>query len=71
MDENATIKLGKSMTITNSIETLHIYYERLESEPDARVIAQRKRRSLETALKRKTQGVRLFIASLIASHKIS
>lgn len=71
MDEIVTISPGESMTIPNKIEPLRIYYERLESEPDPRSLAQKARRSKERGVKQLVDGsVRLY-ASLFASHSIS
>jgi hypothetical protein len=70
MDENAIMGLGQSMTIPNDIKPLRICFERLESEPDPRVLAQRSRRSREQSeIKLRDSAARLFIY-LLASRSI-
>lgn len=55
------------MKIPNSIEPLTIYFERLESEPDPRRVAQLNRRSRERKLQQQLAGTVQFCASLFAS----
>lgn len=58
---------GESMKIPNSVEPLTIYFERLESEPNPRRVAQLTRRSRERRLQKQLAGTVQFCAILFAS----
>jgi len=55
------------MKISNSVQPLTIYFERLESEPDPRRVAQLNRRSRERKLEKQIAGTVQFCATLFAS----
>lgn len=70
MDEVPIISRGDPMLIANEIEPLRIWFERLESEPDPRILAQRARRSNERKQKHALGRLIPLYASLVASHSI-
>lgn len=70
MDEVSIIRPGEPMLIPNDIEPLHIGFERLESEPDPRSLAQRARRSNERRQKLVLSELIPLYATLMASHAI-
>jgi hypothetical protein len=67
LNEDEIISVGDPMKITNQIQPLTIYFERLESEPDPRRVAQLNRRSRERKLQQQLAGTVQFCASLLAS----
>jgi hypothetical protein len=67
IDANEIIDVGDHMTIPNAIAPLTFYFERLESEPDPRRVAQLNRRSRERKLQQQLAGTIQFCASLFAS----
>jgi len=69
MNEEFIVIPGDPMKIANNIEPLTIYFERLESEPDPRRVAQLNRRSRERKLENQRPGVIRFCAAVIASSK--
>jgi len=75
MGEDITISAGESMTTPNELEPLHLDFERLESEPDPRRLAQQLRRSRERSQershKRLVASSVLLCASLIVSKRMS
>ena len=58
---------GDPMKIPNSVEPLTIYFERLESEPDPRRVAQLNRRYRERKLQQQLAGTVQFVSTLFAS----
>ena len=58
---------GDPMKIPNSIEPLTIYFERLESEPYPRRVAQLNRRSRERKLQQQLAGTVQLVSTLFAS----
>ena len=69
LNEDEIIGLGDPMTIPNAIAPLTFYFERLESEPDPRRVAQLNRRSRERKLQQQLAGTVQFCASLFVSSK--
>ena len=67
LNEDEIIGIGESMKISNSVQPLTIYFERLESEPDPRRVAQLNRRSRERKLEKQIAGTVQFCATLFAS----
>ena len=67
LDQPLTISAGDSMKIPNSVAPLTIYFERLESEPDPRRLAQLNRRSRERKERRQIPGTIQFCAALLVS----
>jgi hypothetical protein len=69
LNEDEIIGLGDSMKIPNAYGALTICFERLESEPEPRRVAQLNRRSRERKLQEQLAGTVQFCASLFASSK--
>jgi hypothetical protein len=69
LDANEIIEMGESMKIPNQYGALTICFERLESEPEPRRVAQLNRRSRERKLQQQLAGTVQFCASLFVSSK--
>ena len=67
LGENEKMGEGDPMVIPNQYGSLTIYFERLESEPDPRRVAQLNRRSRERKLQKQIAGTVQFCATLFAS----
>jgi hypothetical protein len=71
LNEDAKIDPGESMTIPNEVEPLHIYFEKLESEPSPRrKVAQQLRRSRERTQERLVEQAVQMYSVLFANRRL-